>query len=533
MSERRVSATLDTEQDMPTGLIRRNGRYSTRRVIPLDLQPLYGSREIVRALRTSDPAQARRAHARLWLDLEIEFDEKRKAAGLDRPDQAEPEGYVRPLSEISPTIIGLVQVDKLREQRDEAVRTGTLSTFMRLQRDALTLVQAMLDGEAGPTHDFRELEGMRNGLRAFLTGEGSFAIAAARKARSSIAGTQEAASRSDTLSSVVDRWARERKPTERTVRRTRNIVARFEAVNGSLPVQAITKHHVLAFKDALVAEGQTAANVNVMIPMLGTMFNYASDKLHLIDRNPAAKINVSDKRRAKDKRRAFTEAELTRIFLSPVYSQSLRPDAGGGEAAYWLPLLALYTGGRQTELGQLHPEDVAEEPYIDASGASRSAWVLRIVENPDRNQWVKNEGSERRVPLHPDLLGLGFLDVVRDAQATKRDRIFSEIVPAASGELMGNWSKWFGRYRRKHCGLPGRETPFHSFRHTFKHLARLASIPNDVHNELTGHETGDVADDYGGLSYPLSPLVDAISRYRVPNLVLPCRSPGLPAVARS
>jgi len=32
---------------MPSALIRRNGRYSLRRVIPLDLQALYGRREIV------------------------------------------------------------------------------------------------------------------------------------------------------------------------------------------------------------------------------------------------------------------------------------------------------------------------------------------------------------------------------------------------------------------------------------------------------------------------------------------------------
>lgn len=31
---------------------------------------------------------------------------------------------------------------------------------------------------------------------------------------------------------------------------------------------------------------------------------------------------------------------------------------------------------------------------------------------------------------------------------------------------------------------------------------RLASVPNEVHNELAGHETGDVADSYGGLRAP-------------------------------
>ncbi len=332
---------------------------------------------------------------------------------------------------------------------------------------------------------------------------------------------------SNRLMTIVDRWAVEQKPTPRTVGRTRKIVEWFEALNGPLPIESIHKQHVLAFKDWLLKEDKTPANINVIIPMLGTIFIYAIDKLHLIQINPAAKIRVTDKRRAKEKRRAFELAELQAIFNSPVYSKDRRPDAGGGEAAYWLPLLPLYTGARQTELGQLHPDDVTAEAYHDAQDQAQTAWVMRIVENSDRGQRVKNEGSERRIPIHSDLVTLGFLDVVREAKAGGSERIFPNIVPNAGGELMGNWSKWFGRYRRKECGLASPDTPFHSFRHAFKHYARLASIPNEVHNEITGHETGDVADAYGGMSYPLLPLVEGMKRYRVPGLVLPLPPPQL------
>ena len=391
------------------------------------------------------------------------------------------------------------------------------------------MTQAMLDGEVTATKDYRELEGIRNALRSFLTGDNSFAIAAARKARTAVDEAKAATppGKGDSLTSVVDRWAAENKPEARTVKRTQNIVDRFEALYGKLAVQAVTKQHVLAFKDALIAQGQSPANINVMIPMLGTVFNYAADKLHLIQTNPAAKVRVTDKRRAKEKRRAFEIEEINAIFASPVYSQGRRPNAGGGEAAYWLPLLALYTGARQTELGQLHPDDVAEESYMDADGKEHSAWVIRIVENAERNQHVKNEGSERRVPIHADLIALGFLKVAQAAKAKRRARIFPAIIPNSTGELMGNWSKWFGRYRRKECGLTSKETPFHSFRHSFKHFVRLSHIPNDVHNEFTGHETGDVADAYGGLSYPLAPLVEGMKLYRVPGLKLPAPPPGL------
>ena len=66
-----MSVTPETEEtDMPTGLLKRVGRYSTRRIIPLDLQAHYGWREIVKALGTSNFADAKRLHARMNVTLD-------------------------------------------------------------------------------------------------------------------------------------------------------------------------------------------------------------------------------------------------------------------------------------------------------------------------------------------------------------------------------------------------------------------------------------------------------------------------------
>lgn len=470
---------------MATGLIRRSGRYSTRRVIPLDLQAHYGRREIVRALGTADPADARKLHAAMWVQLDKEFDQARAMAKVQKLGGASP--------------------FKSEQEQDEALGLSDLEDARAevVNADPVLKAKARLAGVIRNEANERE-------LLAELRTE-----ATPGKVRQ---GTS--------LTAVADRWAAEQRPRPSFVKRARNIIDRFEDVVGELSVEAVTKQHVLTFKDELLAQGQTPANINVMIPILGIVFNYAADKLHLIQINPASKVRVTDKRRAKDKRREFDEAALKAIFGSPIYTDGARPAAGAGEAAYWLPLLALYTGARLTELGQLHPDDVLQETYRDADDNQHSAWVIRIVENAERGQQVKNEGSERRVPVHADLITLGFLKFVEQAKAEGRSRMFDRMNPNSKGELTGQWSKWFGRYRRK-LGVTGRETPFHSFRHSFKHYARLASIPNDVHNEITGHETGDVANSYGGLSYPLAPLVDAMRRYRVPGFKLPAPPPGL------
>ncbi len=519
---------------MATGLIRRNGRYSTRRVIPLDLQAHYGRRELVRALGTADPLEARTQHARMWVALNDEFQAARKkltaeaalpaaSQGPRRPDPWETisdEQFAHEMEQLE-----LRNDDIASDEHEFESREG-----LRRQLEARLLdPKADLSPEQSALRDIVQASAYR---AAVAEEQAAIARSGAKRPNLHVQASDAAPSRAAvttglSLSGVVDRWAAENQPKARTVTRTRNIIDRFEAVNGKLAVQDVTKHHVLAFKDALVAQGQSPANINVMIPMLGTVFNYAADKLHLIQISPAAKIRVTDKRKAKDKRRGFEVHELNAIMASPVYADGLRPAAGGGEAAYWLPLLALYTGARQTELGQLHPEDIVEETYSDADGQEHAAWVMRIVENPDRGQFVKNEGSERRVPIHADLVALGFLRFATAAKLAGRSRLFDKIVPNSVGELMGNWSKWFGRYRRVECGLTGKDTPFHSFRHSFKQFARLSLIPNDVHNEFTGHETGDVADAYGGLSYPLAPLVDAMGKYRVPGFKLPASPPGL------
>jgi hypothetical protein len=46
----------------------------------------------------------------------------------------------------------------------------------------------------------------------------------------------------------------------------------------------------------------------------------------------------------------FSLDELQRLFASPVFRQALRPAGGRGEAAFWLPVISLFTGARRSEI---------------------------------------------------------------------------------------------------------------------------------------------------------------------------------------
>ena len=103
-------------------------------------------------------------------------------------------------------------------------------------------------------------------------------------------------------------------------------------------------------------------------------------------------------------RRAFAAAEPERVFGSPVYSRGARYRASGGEAAAWLPLIALATGVRLGEICQLDVTDLVEDP--------QHGYLLRITDDPS-GQTVKTATSRRGILLHPQLCDAALLDYWR------------------------------------------------------------------------------------------------------------------------
>jgi integrase len=516
MAKPPASATHDAEGKMPTGLIRRAGRYSLRRRIPLGLVQHYGGKaEVTRALGTADPKLARRLLPLRWAELDEEFDRVR--AQLEEA-RAEAE---RPISQISPTHIALLNLDRFREQRDGAASQGRLAEFIREKRDTLRLLQAMLDGEAAPTRDLREIEGMRNGLRALLDGDNAFAISAARKARQDIAEAEaERVAEGDALTfdGLVDRWSKERRRVGKSLDTHKAVVRQFVELAGAIPVGKVTKRDVLTFKDKLLETGNTPANVNVKLTRLRTLLNFAFAN-DLITAQPANGIQVLDPDAERNKRRPFDRTALAAIFGSPIYSEDARPTQGRGAAAYWLPLLALYTGARMEELGQLRTIDVRQEAYPDADDNEQSAWFIHVTEDDEDGLKLKNAGSERVIPLHPALEELGFTRFVGEAKASGHARLFPDLRPNKYGRLTAKWGEWFSLYKRNVCGVTDKRMVFHSFRHTFKDNGR-GRMEDGVQRQIMGHSSDDVADDYG-TGFPLWQLVEGMRSYRVAGFNLP------------
>lgn len=131
----------------------------------------------------------------------------------------------------------------------------------------------------------------------------------------------------------------------------------------------------------------------------------------------------------------------------------------------------------------------------------------------------KNNESLRQVPLHPQLIDLGFLDYVEAIKASGQERLWPSLKTGGThktdSEVLG---RWFNRYIHQKLGFPD-NVVFHSFRHTFKDLCRNAHIPKDAHHQLTGHASSDTGDRYGE-GFALEVLHEDIKRIRLPFTIL-------------
>jgi integrase len=318
---------------------------------------------------------------------------------------------------------------------------------------------------------------------------------------------------------LLNLWAAERRPRPKTVDAHRAVARWFIERIGNKDISEIGREDVLRFKDALVSEGQKAANIKVKLSRMRTLTTFAHDNGYAPS-NAGTGVSIRVPEGERHKRKPFDTPALQAIFASPVFTDGLRPAPGGGEAAYWLPLLGLYTGARLEELGYLCCQDVAEHRYLDGKDVERSTWAINIAERGDDGRLLKTANSERIVPLSDMLLRLGFPQFVSSIAEAGGTRLFPELKPNKYGTITAKWGEWFSKYRREVCGVTDRSMVFHSFRHTFKDMARHAGIPDGVQRQLMGHSPGDVAGDYGS-GYSMHQLVSGIGNYKVPGLKLP------------
>jgi integrase len=314
----------------------------------------------------------------------------------------------------------------------------------------------------------------------------------------------------ETLTAAFTGWQKARSPAAGTLAEYDRAIRLFTELHGDLPVVGIKRSHARTFREALQdvprqrkgklqkatlpdlvewrranpdAQRLSEGTINKLLGGVQAVSVWAHRHGLIPDdavwADPFAGMRLEEEASDRD---TFTVAELNILFASPVYAAGARPVGGKGEVAYWLPLLALFTGARRGELAGLTVADVAEDETI--------GWALSFIPDEDRGKTLKTKQSQRIVPMHSELKRLGFLEFVGETKRAEGAAawLFKPISPASKDGAKA-WSKWFGRYLRDISIIDSRKV-FHSFRHTFIDALRAAGSPEEINTALVGQAIG-------------------------------------------
>jgi integrase len=270
-------------------------------------------------------------------------------------------------------------------------------------------------------------------------------------------------------------------------------------------LQDIDRPSLVEYRDKLIAEGKHAKTVNKYLQILSTVLRHAS-RLKWITGNPAEGLGLKDARREDEIRRAYTSEEITQLFLALQRDKKAFYESNHHER-YWLPLLGIFTGGRVNELAQLSLADIVVEQGIPA--------IVITAAGNDEGKRIKSESARRTLPLHRDLLTLGFMVYVKNMRERGHDRLFPALKLGPNGYSHQFVSRHFsgkdGWLRRN---IPTAEdgVAFHSFRHTVATMLKNAEEPERLIIEIMGHKQGSLAMGRYATPYDLSIKTRSINK---------------------
>jgi integrase len=320
-------------------------------------------------------------------------------------------------------------------------------------------------------------------------------------------------------------------------------------VVGDKPIGGVTEDDLLAYKDKLLKAPSNfrkklgtdnlveAVNRNAKLPRphpvmtsktvnlkyLGAIrevFDWARENNYTVNKtNPGAEIRVKVVKGigSTKERLPFSMQQLQKMFETPLYmgckSASRLFEPGEHRVRdhhYWVPLLALFSGCRLNELGQMEIDDIDNfngrlHLNIRTQRDPEEAGDELDVTTPDRT--LKTAAARRRVPVHDELINIGFVDFLheikeksdRGGNGTSR-RLFPGWNPSRSKQdnyYSSVFSKWFNeRFLKKHQ-LKSKQHVFHSLRHNFKDALRNSAVTDETQNRYMGHSSRHVGERYG------------------------------------
>lgn len=289
----------------------------------------------------------------------------------------------------------------------------------------------------------------------------------------------------------------------KTMEEHRNAVRMFnEFVGADLGVTAITKKQVIDYKNALLqtpnrytmrfpgltlpqairANQKLAEPFTTLAPQtinekwlshLRTVLSWAERNDHL-QINPALGIRVEtgSKSHKEPSRSAFDPEDIAKIFGHEMFR-----DPGQYGTKQWALLVMLYTGVRNSsEMARIRLSKISEVQGIPIFNLDEAS---------------KNQQSKRLVPMHQDLIKLGFLDFVAARRLRGEEYLFPEWAKRTDSV-----NDWFNVTYLPSLGIKTAKKVFYCFRHTLATELAKAGVPRELSKMISGHEPQEIASVY-------------------------------------
>jgi hypothetical protein len=229
----------------------------------------------------------------------------------------------------------------------------------------------------------------------------------------------------------------------------------------------------------------TEKTVKRHLSVLSQFFRFVVDKggfpvskrNELVEQHRFRTADLAD----NQQREAWTMAELKVLFRSEIWAVN-RPR----DSKFWLPILALFHGGRLEEFADLSRADVFLEPESQLYGIR----IIAYDTQDGRHRKLKTRASKRVIPIHPEVIRLGFLGYVNTVAKTANSPLFPDLLPQGpDGKRGPRLTRWFSGYRRK-LNIYREGVGMHAFRHNM--TTALNDVVQTVSQKrsldyLTGH----------------------------------------------
>jgi integrase len=299
---------------------------------------------------------------------------------------------------------------------------------------------------------------------------------------------------------AIRRWAQQQSIDSKGEADMTTKMGRLAEHSDYTDIGRITADHIIAFKQALF-DGQidprikSPKTVENYMKGIRTLFRFAKGQ-RMITVDPFVGedgITFTAKRNPK----------TTRLDFRPEQRWAILQHARQCDdpVIKWISIVLLYSGMRLAEIAEASTRDIWQVNGIP---------VLHIDhEHRAENETLKNDDSQRMVPLHPSVVKLGFLEYV--AMVIEKYG-HGPLFPMLDGKRSDQASSRIRRWFRDVVGIKDtRRAPTHSHRHTAETLMMEEGVRPDVAKRITGHLPEDIAErDY--IHYRVPALYAAIKK---------------------